>query len=118
MSANGVLGDPTGASATEGERLLARPGRATWPPRSSAWVRPVTRFVLDRGARRLDGGRALLGGSPLRLFRLTGRGTAVVDAVERGDDLAPAGGRGAAHRSPARRRRHPSAAGGLALDHR
>ena len=69
------------------------PWPRTWPPRSSALGRPVTRFALDRGARRLDGGRALLAGSPLRLFRLTDRGTAVVDAVERGDDVGGAGAR-------------------------
>ena len=45
----------------------------------------MTRFRLDPGARRLDGGRVLLAGSPLRLFRLTAGGATVVDAIE-GDE--------------------------------
>ena len=42
---------------------------------------------LDADAQRLDGGRALLAGSPVVLFRLGGRGQRVVDAIERGDPL-------------------------------
>jgi mycofactocin system glycosyltransferase len=42
---------------------------------------------LDADAQRLDGGRALLAGSPVVLFRLGGRGQRVVDAMERGDPL-------------------------------
>jgi len=45
----------------------------------------VTRFALDPASRRLDGGRVLLGGSPLVLFRLTPAGRRVVDSIEQGD---------------------------------
>lgn len=51
----------------------------------------MTRFGLDRAARRLDHGRVLLGGSPLRLFRLTAGGAAIVDAIERGEDITDDG---------------------------
>jgi mycofactocin glycosyltransferase len=39
------------------------------------------RVVLDRRARRLDGGRVLLGGSPLRLFRLSPDGQRLLDRL-------------------------------------
>jgi mycofactocin glycosyltransferase len=45
------------------------------------------RFGLDPSARRIDGGRILLGGSPLRLFRLSAGGARIVDAIEVGDSL-------------------------------
>jgi mycofactocin system glycosyltransferase len=54
----------------------------------------MTRYVLDAGARRLDHGLALLAGSPLRLLRLRRAGAAVLDAIERGDPVDPAGATG------------------------
>jgi mycofactocin system glycosyltransferase len=67
------------------------------------------RVALDRTARRLGGGRVLLGGSPLTVFRLSPGGQRVLDAIERGEDI-PASARrlldrlldtGAAHPRPA-----------------
>ena len=37
--------------------------------------------VLDPGVRRIDGGSVLVGGSPLRLLRLTAAGTRLVDRL-------------------------------------
>jgi mycofactocin system glycosyltransferase len=45
------------------------------------------RYRLDRTAQRLDGGRVLLGGSPLTLFRLAPGGQRVVDAIDRGEEI-------------------------------
>ncbi len=47
----------------------------------------MTRFTLDPASRRIDDGGALLGGSPLVLFRLAPAGRRVVDAIEDGDPL-------------------------------
>jgi mycofactocin system glycosyltransferase len=43
------------------------------------------RFRLDVSARRPDGGRVLIAGSPLRVFTLGAGGVRVVEAIERGD---------------------------------
>lgn len=48
----------------------------------------VTRFALDPSCRIVDGGRVLLGGSPLTLFRLGPAGAEVVDAIRSGRPLA------------------------------
>ena len=53
-------------------------------------VDPVTRFFLDRSYRRPADGPTIIGGSPLRLFRLGPAGERVITAIERGDD-APEG---------------------------
>ncbi len=45
------------------------------------------RYQIDSSVRRLPAG-ALLGGSPLRLFRLTAPGSAMFDSIARGDDVA------------------------------
>lgn len=45
------------------------------------------RLLLDRSARVVDGGRALLGGSPLKLFRLTEHGARLVEQIRAGADL-------------------------------
>ena len=50
----------------------------------------ATRLVLDGSVRRIDGGRVLIGGSPLRLVRLTPAGAAVVDALVRGEAVGSA----------------------------
>ena len=47
----------------------------------------MSRFRLDRTVARY--GTVVVGGSPLRLFRLTERGAEVVESIERGDDVAP-----------------------------
>lgn len=50
----------------------------------------MIRYVLDTGARRIDGGRALFAGSPLSLFRLSEKGAAVLGNLVAGEPL-PAG---------------------------
>lgn len=47
------------------------------------------RLVLDPGARRTDGGRVLIGGSPLRILRLSPAGAAWLDAVAGGEPVPP-----------------------------
>ena len=47
----------------------------------------VTRYVVDGSARRAGDGDVLIGGSPLRLFRLGPSGRRVVDALWEGDPL-------------------------------
>lgn len=44
----------------------------------------IAALRFDRSVRRLDGGRVLLGGSPLRLFRLSTRGAAVLGVIASG----------------------------------
>ena len=70
-------------------RPLGRPGR-----RRRRLADTMTRFRLDPGARRLDGGRVLLAGSPLRLFRLTAGGATVVDAIEGDEQVTLTGSTG------------------------
>jgi mycofactocin system glycosyltransferase len=53
------------------------------------------RVVLDPGVRRLDGGTVLIGGSPLRLLRLSPGGAALVARLAAGDPVPAAP---AAHR--------------------
>ena len=48
------------------------------------------RVALDRTSRRLDGGRLLVAGSPLTVFRLGAAGARAVDAVAAGEDLGSA----------------------------
>ena len=48
------------------------------------------RLALDRTARRLDGGRLLVAGSPLTVFRLGPAGAGAVDAIVAGADVGPA----------------------------
>ncbi|MBI3257098.1 MAG: mycofactocin biosynthesis glycosyltransferase MftF [Actinobacteria bacterium] len=49
------------------------------------------RVVFDRGTRLLADGRALLGGSPLRLLRLTAEGAATVRSLREGVTMAEVG---------------------------
>ena len=44
------------------------------------------RFIADRSVRLIDGGHALVGGSPLRIVRLTSAGAALVAALLAGED--------------------------------
>lgn len=53
------------------------------------------RVLADRSLRRLDGGRVLLGGSPLRLVRLTDAGAALVARLLDGGEPVPTEGKGA-----------------------
>lgn len=48
----------------------------------------MTSYVLDRTTRRPAGTDVVIGGSPLRLFRLTAAGGALYDRIAAGDDLA------------------------------
>ena len=48
-----------------------------------------TGLAADAGLRRIDGGRVLVGGSPLRIIRLSDAGAAVVEAWLAGTPLAP-----------------------------
>lgn len=45
------------------------------------------RYVLDRGARVLRGGRVLVGGSPGRVLRMTSAGAELLSRLTAGDDL-------------------------------
>jgi mycofactocin system glycosyltransferase len=45
------------------------------------------RLVLDAGVRRIDRGSVLVGGSPLRLLRLTAAGSRLVDRLQAGDPV-------------------------------
>ena len=49
----------------------------------------MTSYELDGSARRIGGGLVLVGGSPLKLFRFSATGAAVVDSIERGDAVPP-----------------------------
>lgn len=51
--------------------------------------------VLDHRTRRIDGGRVLVGGTPLRLLRLSEAGARLLDRWSAGENL-PSGGPGAA----------------------
>ncbi len=48
----------------------------------------LNRFELDGSCRRVGAGRILIGGSPLRLFRLSEAGARVVDVIANGGALA------------------------------
>jgi mycofactocin system glycosyltransferase len=45
-------------------------------------------FRLDPTVRRLDGGRVLVGGTPLKLVRLTPGGASIIDRIEAGQPVA------------------------------
>ena len=47
----------------------------------------VRSLALDASVRRVGGGRVLIGGSPLKLIRLTEAGAAVIDCIEHGKSL-------------------------------
>jgi mycofactocin system glycosyltransferase len=49
---------------------------------------PRARYRLDAGVRVTDGGRTLIGGSPLRILRLTDVGAALVEDIRCGRELA------------------------------
>lgn len=49
----------------------------------------LNRFTVDASARRLADGTMLIGGSPLKMFRLTAAGARVLDALECGAPLPP-----------------------------
>lgn len=53
---------------------------------------PGLRIALDPGVRRIDGGRVLVGGAPLRLVRVTDAGSALVDRLASGDPVPTTGG--------------------------
>lgn len=55
----------------------------------------TVRLVADRALRRLDGGRVLLGGSPLKLLRLRDAGARLVARLLDGGEPAPSTGNGA-----------------------
>ena len=52
-----------------------------------------TVVVLDASVRRVDGGRALIGGSPLRILKVSEAGAAAIDGWERGEPVGEASGR-------------------------
>nr|MBA3286572.1 mycofactocin system glycosyltransferase [Acidimicrobiia bacterium] len=49
----------------------------------------MTRYVLDRSTRRLGGRPTIIGGSPLRLFRLSTAGLAAFQRIAAGADEPP-----------------------------
>ncbi|HEX6419247.1 MAG TPA: mycofactocin biosynthesis glycosyltransferase MftF [Acidimicrobiales bacterium] len=58
--------------------------RAAAPPRP---LPPGMALALDPATRRIDGGTVLVGGSPLRLLRLTAAGTRLVDRLAAGEPV-------------------------------
>ena len=51
-------------------------------------------FTLDSSVRRVGRGTVLIGGSPLKLFRLTDAGALHVDSIERGEQFVQSGSAG------------------------
>ena len=51
---------------------------------------PTLRVALDPATRRIDGGRVLIGGSPLRILRLTAAGAIAVEGLVAGDPVGRA----------------------------
>ncbi len=49
----------------------------------------MTSYSLDRSTRRPSGSDVVVGGSPLRLFRLTPAGAEVFDRISAGEQIAP-----------------------------
>ena len=47
----------------------------------------VVRYKFDTSVRRAGDGTVLIGGSPLKLLRLTSKGGELVDSIERGDEV-------------------------------
>ena len=47
----------------------------------------MTRYTLDQTTRRPPGGNVVIGGSPLRLFRLTDAGGVVFERLAAGEDV-------------------------------
>ena len=92
---NGVLGDPTHATERRGARsstagpTISSPRRSRPSPCGPSVPAEMTRYVLDLSTRVGAGGArpVVLGGSPLRLFRLTATGGAAFDRVRAGDDV-------------------------------
>ena len=85
MSPNGVLGDPTGATATEGRRLLVRLSAdldaAVTACRAPREVPPRRQCAASRR------GACAGGGSPLKVFRVTPAGARLVDDIAVGKDI-------------------------------
>ena len=50
------------------------------------------RIALDPGLRRVDGGSVLIGGSPLRILRLTSAGQRLVDELDHGEPIPQSNG--------------------------
>ena len=59
-----------------------------------AAARAVKTFTLDSTVRRVGRGTVLIGGSPLKLFRLTDAGARHVDCIERGEQFTHTGSAG------------------------
>ena len=91
VAANGVLGDPAGASAAEGAALLDRLvddlAAAVDGWLAVADVGAMTTYALDATTRRPAGSNVVIGGSPLRLFRLSDAGVGVFDDLAAGHDV-------------------------------
>lgn len=49
----------------------------------------IASYVVDRSVRWVGGGRVVIGGSPLKLFRLSAAGAALFDRLSRGAAVAP-----------------------------
>jgi GT2 family glycosyltransferase len=78
------------------------------PGAASVPVSEGTRVVLDGSVRRIDDGRVLIGGSPMRLMRLTEAGSRLVDRWSSGDEVGTGtGGRRLARRLLDRGMAHP-----------
>ena len=73
---------PVDAGTTAGMPVRAVRHEAVTAPLPADW-----RIVLDPGVRRIDGGSVLVGGTPLRLLRLTAAGTRLVDQLAAGEPV-------------------------------
>ena len=85
LSAERRAGRSTGRVG-RARRRVARSARRRSRPRGRR-VAGVTRYRFDRTVERH--GDVVIGGSPLKLFRLTTGGVAVVDRIERGEAVEP-----------------------------
>ena len=120
VAPNGVLGDPAGASAAEGHELLDRLADDLGAASTAGGRRDrldrgrgVTTYALDASTHRPTGSDVVIGGSPLRLFRLTPAGIRCLRAIAAGaGHRRPRPRRDRLDRPPRRRRRDPPAARG------
>ena len=95
--------------ARRGPAAARRDGRRAGRSRLRVAGRMVAAVRPRRRRSPVDGGRVLIGGSPLSIFRLSDTGRRRPRAPDRRRDLAPHGAEGEADRTAARRRRHPPA---------
>src|SRR4051812_35670310 len=72
---------PSGFAREATDRVAAHPNR------TSVVIPADWGIVLDPGVRRVDDGAVLIGGSPLRILRLTDAGQRLIDRLEAGEPV-------------------------------